>query len=1011
MNIRTIVYILASLLALPLAGFAQVQTASAQIGTSAMTEAVIELSPFTVSNSSERGYVATSSLAGSRMKTDLKDIASQIDVLTPEFLGDIGATNMGDAVLYSSNFGAPNAQNNGPNDSNMTAGPKLEARPRGLDMATVSSDFFATNLSSDFYNVERLNLAYGAQSILFGLGNAGGVLDASTKRAKFQNSASTEMTVDSWQSRRNTLDVNWNLVPKKLALRVVGLDSDGHEFTEAGRNRQKRQFATITLSPTQSTTVRASFEHVDHVLQSATNYLPTDFVSPWFYAGRPLFDNSRGNAAIVTGTDKLLSRNTSTLRTINYDPYGISSVTSWNGSALTLGRHQVPGVVDNRAFSLNDSSIFPVEIDPRVSARVSETRGSILRLFVEQKITQDLFVELGANYERRHERAGGTLDTAEGAQLRADPNRYLPGGTTAAPQTALNPNAGRLFIESFPHGAKTYDEVGEARLTVAYEFDAARKLGASRSWLGRHRLALLGSFRQDINESQEDRALVVGDTSFTTGDKLNASRQLRTRAYLDSPSDATNRGNYRAGAVPGQNVFGPWALQDGATGPSYNVAMFDNPDGHFYAPVGSKVRDVTQMVGWQSYLLKERIVGFVGVRRDAVKTYVFKSTDLDRGDYRTPGDKLGLYRSFADSSYNETPDAEKTTTLRTYGIVVHPLQSVSLFYNQSENTALPPGKLDPFGAQLPGTSSNGFDWGIRLSLLQDRVSLRLNVYEDNQVGLWVNPFQGLRDNAALIEQRLRGAERPAGIGPVPASTFDSVALPVAQYRSVSDKTSRGGDAVLVANITSNWDLRLTVGKQNNVVVGRSAAWIAWTAQRLPTWQQAGGLGWDNVTLASNDSRTIHQFYDQVVDPQIKTLQLASGIQRYRERPWRANFFTNYRFTDGWRKGLSFGGGMRWVARGFSGNAGMVVPGVAVPIADPGFPQYGSKSQTFVDVVSSYRRPIKLGNRKLVWGIQCNVRNLFDMDDLEVGATGFDGLPMTFVRVTPRQVILSTSLSF
>jgi hypothetical protein len=149
----------------------------------------------------------------------------------------------------------------------------------------------------------------------------------------------------------------------------------------------------------------------------------------------------------------------------------------------------------------------------------------------------------------------------------------------------------------------------------------------------------------------------------------------------------------------------------------------------------------------------------------------------------------------------------------------------------------------------------------------------------------------------------------------------------------------------------------------------------------------------------------------VVDPQIRTLQMASGIQRYRERPWRANLFTNYRCTEGWRKGFSFGGGVRWVARGFSGNGGMIIPGVAGPIADPSVAHYGSKAQTFVDVVSSYRRPFMLGGRKLVWGVQCNVRNLFDLDELEVGATGFDGLPMTFVRVSPRQAILSTSLSF
>lgn len=64
----------------------------------------IELSPFVVQETDEVGFVAASSLAGSRVRTDLKDIASQIDVLTPEVSNDIGAQSIADAVLYSSNF-------------------------------------------------------------------------------------------------------------------------------------------------------------------------------------------------------------------------------------------------------------------------------------------------------------------------------------------------------------------------------------------------------------------------------------------------------------------------------------------------------------------------------------------------------------------------------------------------------------------------------------------------------------------------------------------------------------------------------------------------------------------------------------------------------------------------------------------------------------------------------------------------------------------------------------------
>src|SRR4051794_26084253 len=77
----------------------------------AAKEEPIELSPFVTTAGSEKGYVATSSLAGSRVNTPLKDIAAQIDVLTTEFLSDIAAINMDEAVAFSTNNGTPGEQN------------------------------------------------------------------------------------------------------------------------------------------------------------------------------------------------------------------------------------------------------------------------------------------------------------------------------------------------------------------------------------------------------------------------------------------------------------------------------------------------------------------------------------------------------------------------------------------------------------------------------------------------------------------------------------------------------------------------------------------------------------------------------------------------------------------------------------------------------------------------------------------------------------------------------------
>ena len=114
-------------------------------------------------------------------------------------------------------------------------------------------------------------------------------------------------------------------------------------------------------------------------------------------------------------------------------------------------------------------------------------------------------------------------------------------------------------------------------------------------------------------------------------------------------------------------------------------------------------------------------------------------------------------------------------------------------------------------------------------------------------------------------------------------------------------------------------MRASVGRQENLLKKRGQEWIEWIEQRLPVWQDAGGLGWDNVTVSSTESRTIHQYYDQVIVPQIVTQQFAIGNLRFREREWRANAFTNYSFTRGRLKGLNLGGGVRWWGAGMTGH--------------------------------------------------------------------------------------------
>src|SRR5688500_3068975 len=61
--------------------------------TTAATHPLV-LSPFEVVSEQDTGYLATSAQSGTRLPTELKDIASSISVITKDFMNDIGAKDL-----------------------------------------------------------------------------------------------------------------------------------------------------------------------------------------------------------------------------------------------------------------------------------------------------------------------------------------------------------------------------------------------------------------------------------------------------------------------------------------------------------------------------------------------------------------------------------------------------------------------------------------------------------------------------------------------------------------------------------------------------------------------------------------------------------------------------------------------------------------------------------------------------------------------------------------------------
>lgn len=232
-------------------------SAQTNTSTTASQEEVIHLSPFQVTESSAVGYVATSTLAGSRLNTQLRDVGAAVSVYTPELFADTGITSA--AQLLTIAVGAEVGGSNGnfagggapdfagrPNQSEARENPQGNQRIRGVGPASLSRDYFLTDIPFDSYNISGVTINRGPNSLLFGVGNPAGVIEASAIKAQVsRNSYTTTARYGSNESYRGTFDLNQVLFKDRLAVRVAGVHDKNVYDQKPAYDRDERLYANI----------------------------------------------------------------------------------------------------------------------------------------------------------------------------------------------------------------------------------------------------------------------------------------------------------------------------------------------------------------------------------------------------------------------------------------------------------------------------------------------------------------------------------------------------------------------------------------------------------------------------------------------------------------------------------------------------------------------------------------------------------------------------------------------
>src|SRR5689334_13501173 len=217
------------------------QTAPRPGGAQPAAPDVQVLSPFVVESARDTGYQATSTLAGTRLNTPVKELAASISIYTKDLLEDLGATSATDLLIYATGTDAAGAGGNysganndinepRPNGNNPRIDPQGTSRSRGLAAPTFTRGYFATSIPFDSYNTGTVTVNRGPNSALFGVGSAAGVVDTALIEPEFdRNKFSVSFRYGNNTSLRGSTDFNFLLVPKIAAFRVAMLRDRSEE--------------------------------------------------------------------------------------------------------------------------------------------------------------------------------------------------------------------------------------------------------------------------------------------------------------------------------------------------------------------------------------------------------------------------------------------------------------------------------------------------------------------------------------------------------------------------------------------------------------------------------------------------------------------------------------------------------------------------------------------------------------------------------------------------------------
>lgn len=216
---------------------------------------VFELSAFEVNTSADRGYIASNAISAYRINLPIQDIPIQIKVVTREFLDDIKAVDLEEALGYSVGVARDNPGSEGVENGRFSI--------RGLQAAFPKRNGYRRYYTVDMTNVERVEVIKGPASALFGEAQPGGIINYVTKKPLTEPKYGLTATYGSYDYRRALVEATGPLNDgKTLLYRVDASYMDRNDYRDFAYEQRTVIAPVIEWRPSKNTSLKFDYEYI-----------------------------------------------------------------------------------------------------------------------------------------------------------------------------------------------------------------------------------------------------------------------------------------------------------------------------------------------------------------------------------------------------------------------------------------------------------------------------------------------------------------------------------------------------------------------------------------------------------------------------------------------------------------------------------------------------------------------------------------------------------------------------